>query len=106
MSANHKPKFKKGQIKTMGDEQCIDELRLLNLDISGNLGQKRDRLREALYPNPNLNASTQVLSQQASTSQVQLAATITAQGEGTDQWFLIRKTSGPVYTRIPKGTLQ
>ena len=93
MSANHKPKFKKGQIKTMGADQCSDELRALNLDPNGGLGVKRERLRAALYPDPN--ASTLVQTQNVS----QPTASVNIEDENTTQWLLIKKTSGPVYTR-------
>ena len=42
--------FKKTQINSLDNEQLNIELGSLNLDIDGGLGQKRKRLREALYP--------------------------------------------------------
>jgi hypothetical protein len=35
MSAQNKPKFLRSQINTLGLDQCIDELRALNLDSNG-----------------------------------------------------------------------
>ena len=99
MSTNHKPKFKKGQIKTMGADQCSEELRALNLDPNGGLGEKRERLRAALYP--NLDTTTQVQTQ----TQIHTVSQPSASAVGDNsQWFLIKKTSGPVYARIPKGS--
>ena len=66
---NSKPRFTKTQIRALNAEQCTEELRSLNLDLSGGLGQKRDRLREALYPNSNLSQATS----QVPSSQVQTA---------------------------------
>ena len=47
-----KLKFTKSQIKTMGSDQCSNELRAPNLDSS-------DRLREVLYPNVNVSSQSQ-----------------------------------------------
>ena len=97
MSTNHKPKFTRTQIKSLGAEQCSEELRALNLDPNGGLGVKRERLRAALYP--NLDTTTQVQTQIQTVSQPSALAV----GDNS-QWFLIKKTSGPVYARIPKGS--
>ena len=97
MSGNHKPKFTRTQIKSLGLDQCIEELRILNLETEGNLGQKRERLREAFYP-----------SQVSQSNQSQPTPTLHSQpstlANDDTQWLLIKKTSGPVYTRIPKGS--
>ena len=100
MSGNHKPKqkFTRTQIKSLGWDQCTEELRSLNQESGGNLTHKRERIREALYPNQVPQSSQ---SQPALTLPSQ--PSISANNEDV-QWLLIKKTSGPVYTRIPKGS--
>ena len=70
---NSKPKYTKTQIRFLGEELCTEELRSLNLDISGGLGQKRARLREALHPN---ETSSQISSQLPSTQPTQIEPTV------------------------------
>ena len=99
---NNKPKFTKTQIRTLGAEQCTEELMSLGLDIDGGLGQKRKRWREALYPNSVSGSSLSQVSSQTPLSQQSQPTTVLPNNK--EQWLLIKRTLGPVYARIPKGS--
>ena len=94
-----KPKYTKTQIRTLNADQCTDELRSHNLDLIGGLGQKRDRLREAFYPN-STNIS-QTISQPTSTQPTQPDIP-----NLDDKWHILKRTKGPVYARIPEASCE
>ena len=87
----------------------MHHLKQLGLDTSGGLGVRQNRLKEANFPSPNPNASSlsepqSQLSQPSQSSEsVQNASQPSI--ESREQWNLIKKTRGPVYTRIPKASL-
>ena len=76
----------------MGLDQCNAELERLNLDLSGGLCQKRERLREAIFPKSSLplssNLSNPATSLGPSESQTEVLPNVS--GNNKEQWLLLK----------------
>ena len=122
-----KPNYTRSQINILQAGPLKAELIALNLPFDGNLGAQRARLKAALYPPPVVTGAVSqpnpvppnpgppdpvplsqpvavVTTNQVSISQPTPSSTPSnqvGQVDGGEQWQLLKKSRGPVYTRIP-----